>query len=511
MAHLILPSRFNRQPQGAVEIDSRHDAVDFWLPQSNKTIVGTPSYGYTSQGRVLLLDGSGLNYVRLEKLPLVYSLLYVGRLRSNFSYNEWAHNGRSDSNLGGSYANGNLLFKTHQGTGTFEISGIGTQEFVAAISAQPNTSTNGHRAAVKISNGLIKTGQATTSDYTTWYNTYYVPETSGVRIGGTSTSNIECALCVIFDGAKSLDELYSLAQNPWQVFRKQKQVLYFDAGGGGTSQALESAAAATASATGALTHSVPLAGAAISTATASGAMSISIPLAGAATATASATGGISLSIPLSGAAVAQALAQAGITHAVPLSGSAAGVASATGALSINVSLSGAAIATAAAAADITVETAGSADLAATAAASASASAALSISIPLSGAALTVASAAGGITHIVPLTGSAASASLATGGLDVSVSLNAAALAQALASADLTVQGGLAGDASAVASAAATLTLRVNLDGAALANAIASGALTTAGLIIESTPGFVITRTARPFSIASAPRTWRIAS
>lgn len=245
--------------------------------------------------------------------------------------------------------------------------------------------------------------------------------------------------------------------------------------------ALEGAAAANASAAGALSVAVPLAGASVSTATAGGALSISLPIAGDASATANASGGLSLSIPLS--AVAAALAAA------------------AGAVSINVSLSGAAIAEAAGVAGLTVINGSS--LAAAAQAQASASGALSIGIPLAGTALTVSSADGSLTQIVPLTGSAASASMATGGMDLSVQLDGAALAQALAAAGLSVEpGGLSGSAIAEAAAGGTLTLRANLDGAAVAQAIAAGALTTAGLIVSGTPGWTVDQPARNWSVTS---------
>ena len=349
----------------------------------------------------------------------------------------------------------------------------------------------------------------------------------------TNANQFPTALTGIINGRLTEGEVRELTANPWQIFRPQRRILYFDvaSGGGPATHNLEAAAAAQASATGALSVSVPLAGAGIAVATASGAMSVSISLAGAAqaqagasgaldvtgdaslagnaTATASASGGLSLSIPLAGGAVAQAMAAAGLSQSVALGGDATAAASATGALTLNVSLAGAAIAQAAADAGLTVTNASS--LAADAQASASASGALSVGVPLSGAALTVASADGSLTHIVPLAGSAASASLATGGLDVAVSLSAAALAQAMAAAGLTVeQGGLAGAAAAQASASGTITLRVNLTADAVAQAVAAGALDGDGTLV-ATAGWAIARTPRNWKIARQARTWRIAA
>jgi hypothetical protein len=224
MASIILPSRWTKQPQGAVEIINRYDAADFWLPGKNKVTSGSPAYGGTGQGSSVILDGSNRNYIQLKKLPLNYTYLFVGRLRSNFSYNQAVHDGRNGGLLS-SYGNGSLFVQAHQDTGQLAMAYVYTSPFVIAVSASPNT-TNGHKVAVKIAGGAVVTGEATTADYTSWYNTYYVPESSGVRIGGLATSDIECAGLVILNGSRPLVELVDLANNPWQIFKKKKQVIY---------------------------------------------------------------------------------------------------------------------------------------------------------------------------------------------------------------------------------------------------------------------------------------------
>ena len=284
--------------------------------------------------------------------------------------------------------------------------------------------------------------------------------------------------------------------------------------------ALDGAAAAQATASGAITKSIPLAAAGLSVATAAGTMSISIPLvgaattqvsasgdlsvsatgaanlAGAATATANATGGLSLSIPLSGSAVAQALAKAGIVVGKALSGSAIADALATAALNLGVSLSGNASATADAVGGL--ETAGLVNLSGDAIAQAVASAALTQGVPLSGAAIATAVAAAGLSNGISLSGQAAAEvfaeaglalstalaasavaeATATGGMTINVSLSGAAISEAAASANLTAIGGasLAGNAAANASAFAALTHDVPLSGASLAVSSASGNL-----------------------------------
>ena len=494
MSSIILPGRFYSQPQGAVEVDWANPLVrglvDVFNPLSLTNVTSilrympsvaagtiTPSAG--QMGRSITLPAATLEcgLIVANSADTLFpsstdatifvvrrSLDTTARQSSLFGYNGGNDNRVS---VNGPWSDGNIYF---------DFGGIDASQRISTTFAK---STNVDylvfvagggkgreiwRNKVKIAGDATKGGARPSSAL-------------NVRIGGVQSVNSDSDEIYLFGVANrawSDAEIISWFDNPWQIFRAPKRVLYFPVGVA-AGVPLEGAATATATATGALTVAVPLAGAGLAVATATGALSVSIRLAGAGTATATATGGLSLSIPLSGAAVAQAMAAAGLSQSVALGGDATAAASATGALTLNVSLSGAAIAAAAASAGLSVT--GASELAGNAAAQAAASGALSLGVPLSGAALTVASADGSLTHIVPLAGSAASASLATGGLDVSVSLDADALVQAMATAGLTVeQGGLAGAAAAQASASGTVTLRVNLDGAAVAQAVAGANL-----------------------------------
>lgn len=46
---------------------------------------------------------------------------------------------------------------------------------------------------------------------------------------------------------------------------------------------------------------------------------------------------------------------------------------------------------------------------------------------------------------------------------------------------------------------------------AVANAVAAGALTSDGLIVASTPGYIVSRTARNYKVSRVKRAWRIAA
>ena len=88
-------------------------------------------------------------------------------------------------------------------------------------------------------------------------------------------------------------------------------------GGGGSTQDLDGDAAAAATATGAMSHGVPLSGAAAGAAASTGALSHGVPLQGAATGQAGASGGLGQGVPLQGAAAGTTAAAAALSVAVP--------------------------------------------------------------------------------------------------------------------------------------------------------------------------------------------------
>lgn len=221
---------------------------------------------------------------------------------------------------------------------------------------------------------------------------------------------------------------------------------------------------------------VELVGAAIGSASASAALSQSIPLAGAAVATAAGNGALSLSISLSGAALAQALGAAQLSHGVPLAGGALAGGNAAATLSLSVALSGAAVAAATAEAELQ----GGVQLAGNAGAGASAAADLSLATHLSGAAVAGASASGGLLGSVSLEGGATAGAQAAATLTLAIGLTAQAVAHANAGGALTLAVNLTGDqvARAIAGAELTVLTDVFLEGAAVARAVGSGTLAT---------------------------------
>lgn len=251
-------------------------------------------------------------------------------------------------------------------------------------------------------------------------------------------------------------------------------------------------AAATASASGAITTAIPLAGASLSASTTSGSITTGIALAGdaaglsgasadlaaqgaqlagAAASVSVADGLFTTQITFSGAALSSALATAGITTDIPLDGAAAGAASASGDLSSGAGLGGAASSSSAASATITTEI----RLSGAAVAAALATAGLTTgSSGLAGAAAGASTAAGAITTAIPLAGTATAVATGTAGLGVPVLLEGAAASVSSATGELTISITLSGSSAAIAAASASLTTTLSLSGSALAEAAASG-------------------------------------
>jgi hypothetical protein len=306
---------------------------------------------------------------------------------------------------------------------------------------------------------------------------------------------------------------------------------------GGTAAALVGGAAAQASAAGALTTAIPVAGASLSVATGGGALSTGIPFAGVAAAVAAASasmssgaaafagnaaaaasgaGQLSTFITFSSAALAQALSSAllttGITMtaaavmqaaadgtlgtAIALLGAAGGQASASGSLTAGSGLSGAAAGNTSASAALTIQI----RFAAAAFMEAAAAAGLDTAILLAGQGAGQAGASGTLSGGALFTGAAGAAALANADLTTSITLTAAALAQAIAAGGLTVEVGMAGLAAAFAGGAADMATQILMGGAAAVAAAATGSLDIGVPVVLDSRHEI--RTRRTFTVAT---------
>lgn len=268
-------------------------------------------------------------------------------------------------------------------------------------------------------------------------------------------------------------------------------------------QALEGNAAGTASASGALTTQIPLAGAALSIVTANATISTSIPFAGAAAAITTADAVITTAIPLEGAAPSEASAAAGLDTGISMAASAQGAAQGQGDLTVEIRLSGAALSQAAAAAglDAAILLAGAAqgeagaaaelasgDIAGNAQGQAGAQGELTIQVRLQGAALSAALAAAGLDTAIPLAGGAQGAAAAGASLTTAIPFLGAAVSVSGAQADLYTNLTLAGAAQGEAASGALLDTSIPLAGTGVSITGAVGSLDTSITLAGSAIG-----------------------
>jgi hypothetical protein len=172
----------------------------------------------------------------------------------------------------------------------------------------------------------------------------------------TASTNADFILHVAKTGTiDSADEVRRFAANPWQIFKRSDELIFFP-DTGGTAAELAGAASSTATGSASLTTQIPLTGAAASFETASGSLTSAISLSGAAASVAVASGVLTTSIRLSGDAIAQVIASGVLGAGIPLAGNLISVSLSNGVLTTQIPLSGAAVAQAAAAASLTTGT-----------------------------------------------------------------------------------------------------------------------------------------------------------
>lgn len=227
----------------------------------------------------------------------------------------------------------------------------------------------------------------------------------------------QAAIVLVWNRELSPEEWRSIAENPGQVVRPVRRSLFtLKTIAPPANTSLAGAAAAVASAYGALATGVSLSGSAAAQATAGGALSTSIRLTGATISQASAVGALATQIRLASAAAVQSAASGALSTAIPLSGSAVAQSSASA------SLAG-----------------GGAVLVGTAAAQASAAGVLSTAIVLAGVATSRVSATGALAGAAAALGGAAVARAAASGvLSTSIALSGAAVAQIAVAGNLAI-------------------------------------------------------------------------
>ena len=255
MAHLILPSRFNQQPQGAVELNPQHWlAADLLFIHSGKQgfvngspvapILDTALRGVrtgTNNAAIkpaigFVPDGSG--YVSYEIPPTAAPL----------TLSAWHHGGagttsdtiisvaQNGANTGANLTRNNLesilLASVVSGASS---SAVATSGYVAGkwrhgvgIAFADNTRGCYEDGGSYVSN-------ATSRNIGSSINRVNLQANAALTIASSVISNI--MLPLVIRRALNADEVLRLfleqTNNPWKIFKKRPNILYFDVGGGG--------------------------------------------------------------------------------------------------------------------------------------------------------------------------------------------------------------------------------------------------------------------------------------
>jgi hypothetical protein len=236
VANLILPSRFNQQPQGAVATTER--------------LLWTPHYPFTSSGATREVSASGvgistgttvaINYAELKAVndlsPVVPRTYLIHAKSNGTSSNEYPRifgclNSTGSTNNTwsfGVFPNNTLYFEYRAGATQYYV--LGTR----ALKTTPET------VIVTVSNGTLSLYLDGILNATLGSTTLPTAHASyPIRIGHQPDASLTPAgypatvyLAAVIDGV--VRNVAELTRNPWQLFKKRPQILYFDVGGGAT-------------------------------------------------------------------------------------------------------------------------------------------------------------------------------------------------------------------------------------------------------------------------------------
>lgn len=338
MASIIIPRDWRAQPRGPVEPDHAHplnqSLVSLWTPCMafndasglSGDVRSAPAVAAVASGsRFGKTVNFGQNGLQLEGTkpvtapPGLSALVLGGRPPSNQS---WSCGILTPY---GSLRKWSGYYTIHSAAGgrTTLASALQWPVEPALVIAgrDGGTTRTGLRFLVNGANALNASDNAATAYSTVSYQV--MQSTAGDRSAATYWA-APTALMGMWTRYFTDEEAAELNQNPWQIFKPRRQVLYFGGSSGPATHNLQGVAAAEATASGNLTAGgqTSLAGGAGATATAAGDISVGKDLAGAPAAEASALGTLT-SLPTAWEFVGSAAASVAtgdITLALPAVG-----------------------------------------------------------------------------------------------------------------------------------------------------------------------------------------------
>lgn len=498
MAQLILPSRFNQQPQQPAPLDLSNSLTRglayAWIP-ANSTLLrsGNPILSVNSGGVATRTSGDASGFLYAFSSPAFdINEVSVSALLTPTNTSiagAWAIGGGSNPDNGqllllGQSDNAALGFATRGASNNFYSTSGAISTWSNGVTSLVTGVRSSRAGTQKVYCRGVQAGSAPVgTDSATVFNRF--------SIGGVLRDSFSAGwagavgLVLIHNRALSPLEVATLAENPWQVFKAPPRRLWA-VPAVPVDTTLVGSATAQAAASGSLTSLIRLDGAATAVTSASGFVTTAVRMTGVSSATAAASGTLSTAVQLAGAVSGQASASGSLGTQIKLTGPASAGASASGALATGILLSGTAIVSATASGTLA---GGPTQFSGAAVASATGSGALSTNISLAGVASAQASVSGSFgTAGAMLSGAAVATGSASGALLTTIRMTGLAQASASASGAL---GGTAAQLSGVAAAstgaAGSLATAIRLTGTSAAQATASGVLAGSNIVIPSVP------------------------
>jgi len=244
MASIILPRRFDQQPQGAVEADPMAiqqlglvqaivpagggRMVDVVSGELGSPVSGTPAQEVTSLGRAVRHNAAITKFTILRQpwmlgaSPKDHTLLIVAIPRANAA--AWQS-------------------VVHFGVGSFDVSriqlfrtGSVNQYSISADGGAGPVGTPATVSSLVMGKPLIGAASTSIGEFSYLLNGATQSGTNSrtwnalpnqLNIGSGSNST-DILLVARFTTYMGLERLRELSANPWQIFRPRKRVLYFD-------------------------------------------------------------------------------------------------------------------------------------------------------------------------------------------------------------------------------------------------------------------------------------------
>lgn len=229
MANLILPSRWTRQPQGAVEIDPVYEIFSVVNPGAALLDQRTGIFptltnavpGVNSAGRTIDVAAGRVFYSEPTYAADSDAFTAILQVQVVAASSNWGVMCLRESNAKGWYLNRN-----YNNQNIVQFSGTGsvtTPKFVS----EPVTFVieySGGIAAIYANGKLC--GSVTKA-------LIFIHNYAGLRLGGDASDTVSQSASLFAQTKRIGFDCESLSANPWQIFKKRPHILYFDVASGG--------------------------------------------------------------------------------------------------------------------------------------------------------------------------------------------------------------------------------------------------------------------------------------